>query len=410
MKENCSRLYLFLFSANYGRVGDALRAFYTGRALAKRGHRVTVFYPSAERRLGFHCYMEDGVQVVEAPHWHGLYARNRYRRLWVILPTLYWLARHPYDVYHAFVPVENVALPWLLWQRLNPDAVYIFDQSDLIVDGGFLGNLEDKRGLDRLFYQLTQWTEKTVKKQADANFVCSRRLAQRAVEQGASPEHVHLFRAGPMIKQVFPLVDKNSARQQLGLDSTKLILGFASHHLAGLEELLSALEILSKRQCDFQLIFTGAKSADLERRIRSTSLQNNITLTGWLEDKKFWLYLSACDMVLAPLEDSLPHRYNFPGKLLNYMAVGRPIVIGDVGDSGQFVRSKGVGVAYEGGAVGLADAIVHLASDSDSARVMGLRGRELIETDLSWSSITAQMENIYYSLWHEKHMEDKKNR
>jgi glycosyltransferase involved in cell wall biosynthesis len=115
-------------------------------------------------------------------------------------------------------------------------------------------------------------------------------------------------------------------------------------------------------------------------------------------------------MVLAPLEDSLPHRYNFPGKLLNYMAVGRPIVIGDVGDSGQFVRSKGVGVAYEGGAVGLADAIVHLASDSDSARVMGLRGRELIETDLSWSSITAQMENIYYSLWHEKHMEDKKNR
>jgi glycosyltransferase involved in cell wall biosynthesis len=84
------------------------------------------------------------------------------------------------------------------------------------------------------------------------------------------------------------------------------------------------------------------------------------------------------------------------------MAVGRPIVVGNIGDSGKFVRTNGVGVAYDGGPKGFVDTICSLVSNPVIAEEMGRRGRHLIESEYSWEVITAGIERLYYDIKNEK--------
>jgi glycosyltransferase involved in cell wall biosynthesis len=390
---------ILLLAGNIGRVGDATRAVATGKALAQRGHHATVLYSKADRSLGFRCYDEDGVEIVESPRGYNIHGYSPFQNPWNVLSNLWWLATHTYDVYHAFIPLENVGIPWMIRRCLAPGEAYVYDQSDLIVDGGFLGDLRGKRGLARLSYRLSAWTERTAKRWADAHFVVSRPLQQRAIQQGVSPDRVYLFRMGPSLTaQRFQVVEPEAARARLGWRSPGVLLGYAAMHPVGLEELLSGLKILKSRGHDFHLLFTGTESEGLRLRIGDAGLMSHITITGRLADKDFWLHLSACDILLAPMENSPLQQYCFPSKIVDYMAVGRPIVVGDVGDAGDLVSSHGVGIAYRGGAGGLSQAIIRLASDADSRRAMGERGRAVVSGEFSWRTIAAQMENVYLTI------------
>ncbi len=392
------RLRIVLIAANIGRVGDAMRAVATGKALAQRGHHVTVLYTRADHNPSFRRYVENGVQIVESPRLYNMHPYSPFQNPWNILANLWWLMTHTYDVYHGFVPLENVGIPWMVVRRLRPNAVYVYDQSDLIVDGGFLGSMDDKRGLARLSYRLSAWTERAIKINADAHFVMSKELVQRAIEQGVQPDRVHLIRTGPMIYPLFPTVDVKTARARIGLDYPGLVLGYSAIHMAGLEELLAGLISLVEEGYRFKVIFTGRTSSRVEKCIKERGLEKYTILSGWLNDEDFWLHLSACDILLAPLEDSPMHRYNFPSKIVNYMAVGRPIVVGDVGDAGEFVKRHGIGIAYQGGALGLAQAIAFLGSNPDKRHAMGERARQIVAGEMSWNIIAARLEEVYASV------------
>ncbi|MBE3086115.1 MAG: glycosyltransferase [Bacteroidetes bacterium] len=406
IETNHSSLRILLFAANFGRVGDAMRAVATGKALALRGHHVTVMYSKPNRTWGYRVYEEDGVQIVESPRLVNPNRFNGFQNPFVIFANLFWLVTHSYDVYHAFVPVDNVGIPWLIWKMIDRKAIFLFDQSDLIVDGGFLGSNNDKRGLARLSYKLAAWTEKAVKLQADSFFVLSTRLEQRAHEQGVLPERIQLIRTGVLFNQVYTTLDKQEARRKIGLSDQILLLGFASIHLAGLDELLSGVTHLQKSGLDFKILFTGNVSDDIKLIIRNKSLEQYFIFTGWLDDKVFGNYLSSCDIFLTLMDDTPCSIYCFPSKLVNYMAVGRPMVVTDIGDAGDFIRQYGCGLVYPVGGENLARAIVYITLNPDEALLMGQRGRDAVMCDLSWEKLSKKIEGTYLNILENKNLLD----
>jgi len=127
-------------------------------------------------------------------------------------------------------------------------------------------------------------------------------------------------------------------------------------------------------------------------------LQHLFLYTDWLDDESFWLHMSACDIFLALLDDTPLSRYCFPSKVVNYMAIGRPIIATDIGDIGAFVRDYACGITYPVGGANLAQAIQALASDPEGARRMGERGKEAVSRDLSWEVLGEKIEKVYYQV------------
>jgi glycosyltransferase involved in cell wall biosynthesis len=382
-------------AANFGRVGDALRAVATGKALERRGHQVTVLYSRSDHALCYRRIIEDNIEIVETPRAYNINRWNGFHNPYTILVNTLWLLTHTYDVIHAFVPVDNVGLPWLLKKSLCSKSIYIYDQSDLVVDGGFLGSDPKKFGPAKLAYRLAAWTEQRVKINADAVFVLSTRLYKRAVSQGVEVSRLHLIRTGIMVSQLLPPLDNEKAREIVGLPKDAFLLGFASLHLAGLDELVDGAINLAKRGFNYRIIFSGKYNETLREKIRIKGLDQYFYFTGWLDDDSFWVMMSACDAFLTLMDDTLLNQYCFPSKLLNYMAIGRPVIVTDIGDAGDFVRERGFGFAYPVGGANLAEAVIRIKENPELAVEMGQLGREVVLGEYSWEQLSCRIEEIY---------------
>ena len=149
-----------------------------------------------------------------------------------------------------------------------------------------------------------------------------------------------------------------------------------AHHL---ETLLEAAEILrDEPRFHFRLVGEGARREPLESLARSRRLAN-VEFCGerprgevprWIADS------SACAVLLRRND---VFRTVVPSKLLEVMAVGRPILLGVEGEARSLVDRAGAGVAIEPeNAVQLASAIRTLASDPERCRRLAENGRAFV--------------------------------
>jgi len=137
-------------SAGFWRdLGTYWRAYYIGRELARRGHRVTLFCISRKSRWLVHREVMDGLEIIECPHLlnrplisHGLGPLDIAHRAMVL-----W--SEPFDVVHGFEYFADVTLPVLL-TRQRHRFVYISDWCDWFSRGAKFGRWLRWRLLVRL--------------------------------------------------------------------------------------------------------------------------------------------------------------------------------------------------------------------------------------------------------------------
>lgn len=149
-----------------------------------------------------------------------------------------------------------------------------------------------------------------------------------------------------------------------------------AHHL---ETLLEAAALLrDDSRFHFRLVGEGARREALEAQARAQGLAN-VEFCGerprgevarWIADS------SAC-AVLLRRNDTF--RTVVPSKLLEIMAVGRPIILGVEGEARALVERAGAGIAIEPeNAAQLAAAIRALASDPAQCRRLAEDGRKFV--------------------------------
>ena len=96
-------------------------------------------------------------------------------------------------------------------------------------------------------------------------------------------------------------------------------------------------------------------------------------------------FLAGCHVLLSTRVGGLVARMQFPQKLADYLAAGRPVVVSDVGDQAEIVRDHDLGAVFRPeDAESLAQAISTLASqDADQLREIGRRAHTFAATVLS---------------------------
>jgi len=100
--------------------------------------------------------------------------------------------------------------------------------------------------------------------------------------------------------------------------------------------------------------------------------------------------LSAARVVVAPVRFGTGMR----GKVLEALALGRPVVTTTVGAEGLGAR-PGHHLLVADGAADFAAAVARVLGDPGFAAELGARGRTLVETRLDWSAIAAAHDAIY---------------
>lgn len=151
---------------------------------------------------------------------------------------------------------------------------------------------------------------------------------------------------------------------------------------------------------DTQLLIVGdaQEEADkewLRETARSLGIENNLVITGWLPPDEAQTLISQAEVCLAimapdPLLDSTT-----PTKLVEYLALGKPVVANDHPDHHVVTQATGSGICTPFDATAFAEAIESLLRDPTAARKMGEQGRKGIENLRSYPKIAEIVHNKY---------------
>lgn len=128
-------------------------------------------------------------------------------------------------------------------------------------------------------------------------------------------------------KDVFPLQkEQTEIYQELNLNS-KFVFQFAGNlgHAQGLDNILSAINLLDLDELHFLFIGGGAKYKEIEEFERNSSMKN-ISLRGFVDRSMQNDFLNACDVALVTLNDGM-YGLGVPSKSYNIMAAGKPILL-----------------------------------------------------------------------------------
>ncbi len=205
-----------------------------------------------------------------------------------------------------------------------------------------------------------------------------------------------VIRLGFDLDQFHP-IPKMEAREQLGIDTDAVLIGFGAEDLKserkGIRHLLNALRIIetqseikteSKIEC---LLFGSGKIVD-------TAGLPKLHQLGYVDSPAMQaLIYSAADIVIVPSRED-----NQPQVGLEAMACETPVIGFDAGGIPEYVRDGKTGfVAELGNEVHLAERISHLADNRDLQILMGQAGRLMMEDEFEVGCQTQKYLELYQS-------------
>ena len=169
----------------------------------------------------------------------------------------------------------------------------------------------------------------------------------------------------------------------------------------GLGSLLASLECLI-RDCgrqDFHclVIGDGEARAALQREATSRGLDPFLSFTGRLSWEEAMRLLASADVCVDPAPLNIYHDNNTAVKVLEYMALGRPMVLYDL--AGHRAAAGGAALyARPGDERDFALKISQLIDDRALAQRLGELGRERFHEQLSWERMGANLVAAYFTL------------
>lgn len=302
------------------------------------------------------------------------------------------------DIIYA-VKARPVSLGLGIWAKRHLNRPLVLDIDDWEV-GGYLDyprwrrlllalNLSNPNG-----YAFTRLIERGIK-EADAITTVSTFLQHRF--GGVMVSHGRDARCFDPA-----LYDATAVRQRYGLPRDKrllLFLGTPRRH-KGIDVLLEALQLISMRDGlhDVHSIIAGLDwNHPLAPRIREWSMRLPVTLLGMQPFAEVPALLAAADMVIIPQREQSFSQAQIPAKLIDAMAMGKPIVASAVSDIPTILEDCGLTVP-PGDAQAVANAVEKILTDHALADSLGRKARQRFLKHYTWDAMAEQLLPIFERL------------
>ena len=371
------------------------RVYELSRHWVKAGHRVTVLtgfpnhptgvvpadYRRQMRRLTV-CERIDGIEVVRtwlypAPNRRPLERMAVYGSFGLSACVRGSFLGRPDVVIGTSPQLLNGVSGW--WISRLKGCPFVFEVRDLWPESLLASGIgrEDSfliRGLGRLASFLYRRCDRIV--------VVTEALKDNLVKQrGLSEGKIDVVENGVEIEEFRPQEDTDDLRQRLGLDG-KFIASYIGTmgYAHGLDVVLEAAGKVRGALPDvvFLLVGEGAEKARLQEMASKLRL-DNIQFVDQQPRDRIPAFISMSDVCLVPLRRAELFATVLPSKMLEFMACGRPVVLGVDGQARRILEKAQAGMYVSpGDPADLARALVDLYRDPALRSRLGENGREFI--------------------------------
>jgi len=232
----------------------------------------------------------------------------------------------------------------------------------------------------------------------DHAFVQSERMKEDVVSLGADPANLTPVPMGIDLDEFLhvPVVERHLADRAL-LIGYLGTLGAQRH----LEVLLEALVILLQQGIDARIVFVGGsdRPEDVEQlQIRACELgiADRLEISGQLPRHEALARIRDVDIAVSPFYPIDVLLSASPTKLVEYMALGLPVVANTHPEQRLVLRESGAGVCVPWGARHFARGIAWLSRRSPKERSeIGMRGRDWVTKHRGYGAIASSLEARY---------------
>lgn len=170
-----------------------------------------------------------------------------------------------------------------------------------------------------------------------------------------------------------------------------------------LDMLLDAFQVVKGAVPSAQLMFVGDGDLPYERqalmdKARAMGLDKDVMFTGFVPMDDAWRIAASAAVCVSPFYPTPILAPASPTKLVEYLALGRPVVCNHHPEQSQIIRDSGAGLCVEWSAPAFATAILQLLRDPKAAESMAAKGPAWIARHRTYPMIAKQVWEQYQSL------------
>mgnify|MGYP001440686274 FL=1 len=233
--------------------------------------------------------------------------------------------------------------------------------------------------------RFSQWLERFLYARADHILVNSPAYRDYLISKNVDEDKISLIANGVDPGMFNPDSKGETIRDKLNL-ADKFVVTYAG--ALGLANdiptiIRTAQRIKEREDIHFMLVGDGKERKTLEAMTQK-ALLTNVTFTGSVSKEAVPEYLAASDACIATLMDIPMFRTTYPNKVFDYMAAGRPTILGIDGVIREVLDSAKGGIAFSpGDDKAMAEAVIELATDREKASDMGRSARTYVVRNLN---------------------------
>ena len=366
--------------------------------LAHAGYRVSVICPQEHMRKRHERLEGISIYRYPLPSLPGIGGHLlEYAIALTVTFILTWvvLFREGFDVIHAANPPDFFYLIGRIFQWLGKK--FIFDHHDLVPEAC----LARWSGLSlRFTYAIAKSTERATFRTADVVITTNESYRRVAIERGqVDPAKTYVVRSA-IRKGDFR---EGRARPELRQGSRFLVcyLGTIGPN-DGVDLFLSAINhiVVNRERSDvrFAIIGDGDMRPDVVAQSVELGLSGFVDFTGQVsDDRAIADYLTTADVCVEPAPKNSFNDLCTMNKVIEYMAMGRPVVAFDLHEVRDTVQGAGVYVpSNDPGQFG--EQILRLLDSPEERRRMGEEGVRRFNDFLAWEHQTESLLSAYARL------------
>jgi glycosyltransferase involved in cell wall biosynthesis len=359
------------------------RVWKEATSLQKNGYSVTVLCPKGKGYTERHEVL-DGVHVYRHPMTKE--GNSPFGYLWEFASALFWeffyswwiFLRHGFQVIQGCNPPDDIfliALPFKLF-----GVKYIFDHHDANPEL-YLSKYEKKGFL----YNSQVTLEKLTYRFSDVVMATNNSYKDLAVSRGGlDPKDVFVVRNGPDL-ETFKPVPPNAALKY----GKAYLVGYVGTMSIqeGLDILLDValyIKTLGRRDIHFTCVGGGPGLPALRKMLHEKNLEDMVNFTGRIPDAQLLDILSTADICVNPDKPCEMNDISTMIKIMEYMALGKPIVQFDLHEGRLSAQEASVYADNQNQVPDFAAKIMWLLDNPEVRMKMGAFGRERVATALAW--------------------------
>jgi glycosyltransferase involved in cell wall biosynthesis len=375
------------------------RVWSEAKALRKAGYLVSVICPKAR---GYNASEEaiDGIDIYRHPL--PLEARGATAYLveygvalfWELVLSMKVARRQGFDAIHACNPPDLIFLIAAIYKVFGRKR-FLFDHHDANPE-----LYEAKFGRRNFFWRLLVLAERMTFKLADVSIATNESYQEIAITRGKmKPNRVFVVRSGPDVDRVREVPPdprwRKGRRYSVGYVG---VIGQSE----GLDLLLRAADHIvrghGRQDIQFVVVGDGPERDAIVKLCQQMKLEDWITFTGTVDDPTLFSILSTADVCVNPDRVNVMNDISTMNKIMEYMALRKPIVQFDVKEGRKSAEGASL-YAAPNDPIDFANNILRLIDSADLRNQMGELGKQRLGDALEWRHQEPKLLEAYETLF-----------